>query len=60
MLGAGPDAGGVACVCEGVYFWIFFQDGEAVGFLLDIAMSCLRALSRQRHGAGTGCWQCAW
>ena len=34
VLGAGAGAGGVACICEGVYFRIFFQDGEAMGFLL--------------------------
>ena len=45
--GAGAGAGGVACICEGVYFRIIFPDSKARGFLLQITMSFLRALSRQ-------------
>ena len=38
----------------------FSPDSEAMGFLLQIAMSCLCALSRQVAGAGAGAvsWLC--
>ena len=34
----------------------FSPDSEAMGFLLQITMSCPCALSRQVAGAGAGCW----
>ena len=34
VLGAGAGADGVACICEGVDFRIFFPDSEAPGILL--------------------------
>ena len=40
----------------------FSPDSEAMGFLLQITMSCLRALLRQVAGAGAGSvsWLRAW
>ena len=58
--GAGAGAGGVACICKGGYFRIFFPDSEAMGFILQLTtMSCLRALSRQ-VGADAVSWLCTW
>ena len=56
MLVLGAGAGGVACICEGVYFRIMFPDSEAMRFSLQVTVSCLRALSRQV--AGARCWCC--
>ena len=49
-------------ICEGVYFRIFFPDSEAMGFLLQLAISCLHALSTQIAGTGAGAlsWLRAW
>ena len=35
VQGAGAGAVGVARICEGVYFRIFFPDSEAMGFLIN-------------------------
>ena len=60
---------------SGVYAGVISPDSEAMGFLLQITMSCPCALSRQVAGAGAGCrcwccelavhagavsWLCAW
>ena len=55
-----PVLGGVACICEGVYFRIFVPDSEAMGFLLQLTMSCLRALSTHVAGVGALSWLCTW
>ena len=43
-------------------FGVLSPDSEAMGFLLQITMSWLRALSRQVAGAGAGAvsWLCTW
>ena len=41
----------VTCMC-------FSPDSEAMGYLLQITMSCPCALSRQVAGAGCRCWCC--
>ena len=38
----------------------YFSDSEAMGFLLQTTMSCLRALSRQVAGAGAVSWLRTW